>query len=106
MSEPKIHTKPGKPTGKEVTCPDCGHVWYSRGKGQYFKCPKCYETATGRRYGENFIKTKGLRINLQPEKPGQADPPPAVPPKPAPADPPPAPPAGIKGIFNKPLFKL
>jgi tRNA(Ile2) C34 agmatinyltransferase TiaS len=45
---------------KTVTCPDCGYQWRSRGKGNFYKCPRCYTEVTGRRYGEYFIKTKGL----------------------------------------------
>jgi len=111
---PKIHTKPGKPPGQEVVCPDCGHKWFSRGQGKYYKCPNCYHQETGRSYGEHFKKTKGLTMKVVPETPGQADPLPIT--EQDPAQNPPASTdnsqhdqgntGGIKGFFRTPLLKI
>lgn len=113
MTEPVVHTKPGaKSKGTLVKCDECGHEWYSRGKGRYYRCPKCYERETGKKLGSYFIETKGNRLKITPEKKNQSvtpDKKPGIKPE---QDPPEAKPndkpagGGLKGIFNNPLFRI
>ena len=63
----RIITDPGnqrKPQGVKITCPECGHVWHSRGKGKWFICPECERKKTGFERGKHFKETRGLSMTV------------------------------------------